>query len=98
MQAWIVGYRLGPPMPAKPNDERCVIRCRRECSFLPPEVQPPMLLPSLIGEFLFKQHVATKTAIPSVKGRRRITAPRFRGLYRLCCGMTQLQQGFATGG
>ena len=27
-----------------------------------------MLLPSLIAEFLFKQHVATKTAIPSVKG------------------------------
>jgi hypothetical protein len=36
-----------------------------------------MLLPSLIAEFLFEQHAATKTAIPSVKGRRRIAA-RFR--------------------
>src|SRR6516225_452181 len=44
MQAWIEGleYQLGPPMLAKPSDERCVIRCRRECSLLPPEVQPPM--------------------------------------------------------
>jgi siderophore synthetase component len=37
-----------------------------------------MLLPSLIAEFLFEQHAATKTAIPSVKERRRIAAPRFR--------------------
>src|SRR6516164_9822493 len=72
MQAWIEGleYRLGPLMPAKPNDERCVTRCHRECSFLPPEVQPPMLLPGPIAGFLVEQHAATKTAIPSIKLRR----------------------------
>src|SRR5215469_4147163 len=70
MQAWIerLKYQLGPPMPAKPNDERCVIRCRRECSFLPPEVQPPMLLPSLIAQFLFEQHVPPKRQFLQSRG------------------------------
>ena len=84
MQAWIVGYRLGPPMPAKPNDERCVTRCHRECSFLPPEVQPPMLLPGSIAGFLVEQHAATKTAIPSIKLRRCTAAPKAQSLCGLC--------------
>jgi len=98
MQAWIVGYRLGPPMPAKPNDERCVTRCHRECSFLPPEVQPPMLLPGPIAGFLVEQHAATKTAIPSIKLRRCTAAPKAQSLCGLCFGMTQLQQGITTCG
>src|SRR5215469_18651907 len=90
MQAWIEGleYQLGPPMPAKPNDERCVTRCHRECSFLPPEVQPPMLLPGPIAGFLVEQHAATKTAIPSIKLRRCAAAPKAQSLCGLCLRAT----------
>jgi hypothetical protein len=43
-------------------------------------------------------HAAAKAAIPSMNARRRIAAPKAQGLYGLCFGMTQLQQGFATDG
>jgi len=36
--------------------------------------------------------------IPSIKVRRRIAATKAQSLCGLCFGMTQLQQGFTTGG
>src|SRR5262249_44416657 len=43
-------------------------------------------------------HATPKAAIPSMKVRRRIAAPKAQGLCGPCYGLTQLQQGFTTGG
>src|SRR5262249_47925176 len=43
-------------------------------------------------------HATPKAAIPSMKARRRIAAPKARCLCGPCYGLTQLQQGFTTSG
>jgi hypothetical protein len=43
-------------------------------------------------------HATPKAAIPSMKARRRIAAPKAQGLCGSRYGLTRLQQGFATGG
>jgi hypothetical protein len=54
-----------------------------------------MLLPGPIAGFLVEQHAATKTAIPSIKLRRRTAAPEAQSL----CGLAlEQQQGNGFGG
>ena len=47
-----------------------------------------MLLPGPIAGFLVEQHAATKTAIPSIKLRRRTAAPKAQSLCGLCLRAT----------
>ena len=53
-----------------------------------------MLLPGPIAGFLVEQHAATKTAIPSIKLRRRTAAPKAQSLCELALEQ-RLQQGLA---
>src|SRR5262249_1648780 len=64
-------------------------------------VAPKKLITGTLSDFCARAacgHATPKAVIPSMKARRRIAAPKAQGLCGPCYGVSQLQQGFTTGG